>query len=162
MARKHGVKICFDPNLRLKLWSANEAREVLWNLARSADYFLPGLDELKLLFPDLDEEGIYRKLETLPGVVVVKAEGRAVVLEASRRQGVEWFPVRRVEDPIGAGDGFCAGFISGLLRGYSHIEAARLGNLVGSLVVQNAGDWEALPKASYVDAILQGQRHVER
>jgi 2-dehydro-3-deoxygluconokinase len=162
LARRNGVKVCLDPNLRLKLWSAAEAREVIWKLAESADYFLPGLDELKLLFPDLDEEGIYRKLETLSSVTVVKADGKAIVLETGRRQAVDWFPVRTVVDPVGAGDGFCAGFLSGLLRGFTHVEAARLGNLVGSLVVQSTGDWESLPKAPYVEAILQGQRHVER
>jgi 2-dehydro-3-deoxygluconokinase len=101
-------------------------------------------------------------LEKLPGVKVVKGDGETYILENGQRQTVEWFKVARMVDPIGAGDGFGAGFLAGVLRGYTHEEAVRLGNFVGSLVVQGPGDWESLPKASYVDAILQGQKHIER
>src|SRR5690606_28633446 len=46
VAKQHGLQICFDPNLRLKLWDIEEARRELLKLAEFADYFLPGLDEL--------------------------------------------------------------------------------------------------------------------
>lgn len=162
LARKHGVKVCFDPNLRLKLWDVNEARKVILELAELADYFLPGMDELKHLFPGQEEEQILKTLESLSAVTVVKGDGETTVLEGGQRQVVPWFKVKHMVDPIGAGDGFCAGFLAGLLRGENHVEAVRLGNLLGSMVVQGPGDWESLPKASYVEAILQGQKHIER
>lgn len=39
IAKDAGVKVSFDPNLRLKLWSIEEAREVLLPFAADADYF---------------------------------------------------------------------------------------------------------------------------
>ena len=39
IAKQAGVKVSFDPNLRLKLWSAEKARPVLLRLAEQADYF---------------------------------------------------------------------------------------------------------------------------
>lgn len=38
----------------------------------------------------------------------------------------------------------------------------RLGNLVGSLVVQMVGDWEGLPTRAEADAVLNNVAHVER
>lgn len=163
LARKHGVKVSFDPNLRLKLWSIEEAREVLLPLAAEADYFLPGLDELKLLYATEDVDAIFNKLHELGNVCVVKGGDNVTYLvEQGRVTPVPYFRVDRVVDTVGAGDGFCAGFLSGLLRGISHEEAVRLGNLLGSMVIQTEGDWQGLPTSAQVDARLSSKAHVER
>lgn len=163
IARRHGVKVCFDPNLRLKLWGLDEARPVLLAMAEEADYFLPGLDELKLLYETEDFEQIVARLNRLSAVSVVKGgDNETYLVEGGQVRSVPYFPVERVVDPVGAGDGFCAGFISGLLKGYSHMEAIRLGNLVGSLVIQYEGDWEGAPTWEQVQAVLNNEKHVER
>ncbi|PYI50643.1 sugar kinase [Paenibacillus flagellatus] len=163
IARKHGVRVCFDPNLRLKLWSAAEARNVLLALAEEADYFLPGLDELKLLYETDDFEQIVSRLSRLKAVSVVKGgDDRTFLVENGNVTSVPYFKAERVVDTVGAGDGFCAGFLVGLLKGYSHAEAVRIGNLIGSMVVQAAGDWEGLPTWAEVQAALNNETHVER
>lgn len=162
IAKKHGVKVCFDPNLRLKLWSAEEARETILEYARLADYFLPGLDELRHLFGTEDVTAHIQRLHELSAVSVVKGDGLTYVVENSEVHTVEWFKAERFVDPIGAGDGFAAGFIAGILQGKSPEDAARMGNLVGSLVVQEQGDWEALPTREHVESVLNNQQHVER
>ncbi|MBB6669089.1 sugar kinase [Cohnella nanjingensis] len=163
IAKASGVPVLFDPNLRLKLWSLDEARSVLLPLAREADYFLPGLDELKLLYETEDFETIVQRLRELPGVSIVKGgDEETYYVDREQVTAVPYFKARQVVDPIGAGDGFCAGFLSGLLRGWAPVEAVRLGNLVGSMVVQVEGDWEGLPTGSDVDALLGKQAHIER
>lgn len=163
IARKHGVKVSFDPNLRLKLWSLEEARKVLLPLAEEADYFLPGLDELKLLYETDDFEDIVKRLNRLSAVTILKgADDKTYVLEKGNLTAVPYFKAEQVVDTVGAGDGFCAGFLTGLLKGYSHEEAVRLGNLIGSLVIQMEGDWEALPTWDQVDSILHNRAHIER
>ena len=163
IAKKHGVKVSFDPNLRLKLWSLEEARKVLLPLAEEADYFLPGLDELKLLYETDDFEDIVNRLNRLPAVTILKgADDKTYVLEKGELKAVPYFKAEQVVDTVGAGDGFCAGFLTGLLKGYSHEEAVRLGNLIGSLVIQMEGDWEALPTWDQVDSILHNRAHIER
>jgi 2-dehydro-3-deoxygluconokinase len=163
LARKHGVKISFDPNLRLKLWNIEEARPVLLELAEQADYFLPGLDELKLLYATEDVDVILDKLKNLGAVSIIKGGNEeTMILENGSLSSVPYFKVDKVIDPIGAGDGFCAGFMVGLLKGYSHKGAVKLGNLIGSMVVQLEGDWEALPTWAQVDTILGNKTHVER
>lgn len=162
MAKRNGVKVCFDPNLRLKLWTVEKAREVLLPLAEQADYFLPGLDELKLLYQTDDTEAILGKLRSLNAVVVVKGDGDNTLIDGSNTVNVPFFHVDQVVDTVGAGDAFCAGFLVGLLKEYSLEEAVRLGNLLGSLVIQFPGDWEGLPTWEKVDAVLNNKTHVER
>lgn len=163
MAKRNGVKVSFDPNLRLKLWSVEEARKTLLPLAMKADYFLPGLDELKLLYETESMDAILAKLDELPGVSVIKGgEDQTYLYNEGRLTSVPYFKAERVIDTVGAGDGFCAGFLSGLLRGYSLEEAVRLGNLIGSQVIQAVGDWEGLPTAAEIDRLLQGKGHIER
>ncbi|NHN34229.1 sugar kinase [Paenibacillus agricola] len=163
IARKHGVKVCFDPNLRLKLWSLDEARGVLLEMAKEADYFLPGLDELKLLYQTESFDEIVQHLRELSAVSIVKGgDDETYVVEKDSIQSVPYFKAEQIVDTVGAGDGFCAGFIVGLLKGYAHTEAVRLGNLIGSMVVQTEGDWEGIPTWEQVEAVLNNVKHVER
>ncbi|MFE6798493.1 sugar kinase [Paenibacillus chitinolyticus] len=162
-AKRHGVKVCFDPNLRLKLWGIGEARETLLALAEEVDYFLPGLDELQLLYETEDFDEIVGKLSKLRAVTVLKGgDNETFLIEGGCVSSVPFVKAERVVDTVGAGDGFCAGFLSGILQGKSHLEAVELGSLLGSLLVQAPGDWEGLPTREEVDAVLQGSRHIER
>ncbi|NOV02831.1 sugar kinase [Paenibacillus planticolens] len=163
IARKHGVKVSFDPNLRLKLWSIEEARPVLLELAKLSDIFLPGLDELKLLYQTEDWDVIVGKLRELSAVSIVKGgENETYVVTQDSITAVPYFKAEQVVDTVGAGDGFCAGFLVGLSKEYEYAEAVRIGNLVGSLIVQTEGDWEGTPTWEQVDAILNDVKHIER
>jgi 2-dehydro-3-deoxygluconokinase len=163
LARKHGVRVSFDPNLRLKLWSIGEARPVLLQLATLADYFLPGLDELKLLYDTDDMPSIIEQLRKLNATCIVKgADESTLWIQRDQITSIPFHPVKQVVDTVGAGDGFCAGFLSGILRGFSIVEAIRLGSVVGALVVQGAGDWESAPTWEMVEEELQLRKSVER
>lgn len=163
IAKRNGVKVCFDPNLRLKLWTIEEARETLLPIAQEADYFLPGLDELKLLYDTDDTDRIFENLHKLGCVCIVKGgEAETFVVHGGTVESVPFFPVERVVDTVGAGDGFCAGFLAGVLRGMSNVEAVRIGSLIGAMVVQVEGDWQGLPTWEQVEAVLGNKKHVER
>ncbi|MGG4034152.1 sugar kinase [Paenibacillus cisolokensis] len=163
IAREAGVAVCFDPNLRLKLWTIEEARQTLLPLAEEADYFLPGWDELRLLYDSDDFGTIADKLSALKAVTVIKGkDDRTIVLNRGQRTEVPFYPAERVVDTVGAGDGFCAGFLAGILKGMPPEEAVRLASIVGSLVVQMRGDWEALPEWPLVEQRLNNKAWVER
>ncbi|MFC4596703.1 sugar kinase [Cohnella hongkongensis] len=163
IAKSSGTKVVFDPNLRLKLWGLDEARRTLLELAEEADYFLPGLDELKLLYDTEDFDEIVARLRGLKAQTILKGGNEETyVVRPDKVEAVPYFRAKHFVDPIGAGDGFCAGFLSGLLRGFDPVESVRLGNLVGSLVVQMVGDWEGLPTRAETDAVLNNVAHVER
>lgn len=147
MAKKNGVKISFDPNLRFKLWGKREMKESLIDIISKVDIVLPGLDEAKVLLGLEDLESIAENFLKLgPKIVVIKlgADG-AFVANNEIKERVEAYQVERVVDPIGAGDGFAAGFISALIKNYNLIEATKLANAVGAFATTVIGDVEGLP-----------------
>lgn len=163
IAKEAGVRISFDPNLRLKLWSIEEARETLLPLVEDADFFLPGWDELRMLYQTEDYNEVKDKLAKLKAISIVKGMGDAtIVLDKGQETSVPFYPAEQVVDTVGAGDGFCAGFLAGILKGMSPVEAVRLASINGSLVVQMRGDWEALPEWGVVEQRMSAKAWVER
>ncbi|KWX86230.1 2-dehydro-3-deoxygluconokinase [Paenibacillus riograndensis] len=162
-AKKHGTAVIFDPNIRWKLWDRDEAGRVLNELAGLADYVLPGIEEGRFLTGGhTPEEIAERLLERGAGAVAMKLGGDGAYY--SSREGsayVPGFPVKRLTDPMGGGDGFAAGFISGLLQGEALPAAVRRGNAVGSIVVGVSGDVEGLPTRREADALLEGGNEAE-
>jgi 2-dehydro-3-deoxygluconokinase len=148
MARAAGVRVVLDPNIRYKLWSAQEARATLRDLAAKADVVLPGADEAELLTGASDPLTAARDLLKLgPGLVVVKlgAEG-AIAVTADRVVRVAGVALSRVVDPVGAGDAFAAGFHTAWLRNLPLEDTLALANRCGAVATTVAGDIEALPR----------------
>jgi 2-dehydro-3-deoxygluconokinase len=160
LARKHGVTVVMDPNIRLKLWSKERAREVLNRIAAQVDVVMPGMEEGEILTGETTPEGVARKLlrQGAQAAVIKLGERGAFYMTADGMQEyVDGFPVAQVIDPIGAGDGFAAGFLSGLIRGWTYREAVRLGNRVGAYAVTVPGDVEGYPYWSQIAPDQQNQ-----
>ncbi len=156
VARAHGRTIGFDPNLRPTLWPSREAmREAVNDLAAHADWVLPGLEEGRLLTGLDTPQAIarfYRERGAQRVVLKLGPEG-AYYDDAQAGTGfVPAFPVARVVDTVGAGDGFMVGVTSALLEGRSLPEAARRGAWIGARAVQVRGDTEGLPTRAELDA----------
>ncbi len=163
LARKAGVLVSFDPNIRQKLWPPEEARPVLLSLLAEVDLVLTGAGEAELLAGEADPEAAARKLlEAGPSLVVVKqgAQGALAVSEdvAAERGALSV----DVVEPIGAGDAFNAGFLAGQLRGWDLDASLRLGNVAGALAMTAPGDVEGLPTWAEAEAYLRGAVPVER
>lgn len=160
IAKKHNVKIVFDPNIRLKLWSKEEAKEVLTQIAKEADVILPGLDEGELITGKTTPEEIAKELSFgKDKIIIVKLGEKGAYYESGSEKGyVEGFQVSQIVDPVGAGDGFAAGVISGILRNDPIPQAVRRGNAVGAIVVGVNGDVEGLPSHDEVEQMLNGQK----
>jgi 2-dehydro-3-deoxygluconokinase len=148
LMREAGRSVSFDPNLRPSLWpSAQAMREGINELAVLAHWVLPGVEEGRLLTGRDTPEGVaafYRER----GVqrVVVKLGPEGAYYDGPEGSGrVPGFPVRRVVDTVGAGDGFAVGVISGLLEGLDIRAAVARGAWIGARAVQVLGDTEGLP-----------------
>lgn len=153
VAKAHNVTVVFDPNIRLKLWSREEAQKVLIDIASHCDIVLPGLEEGQIITGEKSHDGIARKLLALgPKLVVIKLGARgAYYANNQEAELVPGFPVEQIIDPIGAGDAFAAGLLSGLLRGWMIPDAVKLANRVGAYALTVAGDVEGLPFWSQVN-----------
>lgn len=159
LARKHGVQVVFDPNLRRKLWNDEEAREVLTRLCGMADIVLAGISEGTFLFGDGENSSgpylaeRFLQLGCKAAILKLGAEG-AYYSTGMEQKRVPGFKVDHVADPVGAGDGFAAGVLSGLLDGLSLEEAVRRGCAIGAAVVTVNGDIEGLPDRELLAAFM--------
>lgn len=161
---EHGVALSLDPNLRHRLWSPDEMRETLVPMFEHADVVMPGVEEGETLFGTDDPDAIAdASLDAGADVALVKlgAEG-ALVASDGVRERVPGYPVEDVVDPVGAGDGFAAGFLSGQLDGESLVESVRRGNAVGAFAVTVTGDVEGFPTAAELERFLEGEEGVTR
>lgn len=167
IAKKQGLMIVFDPNLRLKLWSEEKAKQVLNEIAKEADVILPGLDEGQFM-TGLDKvEDVASALsdDGSKTVIIKLGSNGAYVHSKDEQEYVSGFPVAQVVDPVGAGDGFAAGIISGLLREEPLQKTVKRANAIGAMVVGMKGDIEGLPTLDAVERFMepnQEQRDVKR
>ncbi len=161
LARKYGQKIVFDPNIRLKLWRLDEMKEILLDIISRVDIVLPGFDEGKLLLGIEDPYLIIDEFLNIgPQVVVLKmGEAGAILGTKEGKRKVPGFKVDKIVDPIGAGDGFAAGFVGGQVKGYDLFESVRLANAIGAFALTVKGDVEGFPTWEELEIFL-GKREV--
>lgn len=152
-ARAQGTRVSFDVNFRPGLWTSTAAALPLLELARQADVVFVGTDEAIALWGSDDLDGLSQLLDE--SVVVVKdGEQGATVLHARGREFVPSLKVA-VNERIGAGDAFAAGWLSGMLRGLPHRQRLRLGHLAAGRALSSTADYSVLPNKEWVGAVLQ-------
>lgn len=158
MAKEHGVMVSFDPNIRRKLWGKTDYAPLIRELTLQSEIVLLGLDEAQALFGTRDVHEVLDILfrEGCARYVAVKDGGEgAWVADQTIREKIPPYPCKPIE-PIGAGDGFNAGFLAGLLQGKDVVTAGRMGGICGALATQVPGDVEGYPDAIQMDAALSG------
>jgi 2-dehydro-3-deoxygluconokinase len=144
IARAGGIRVSLDVNHRTRLWSPDAAAQVLAPLARSADVVVASEDELPLVASGPEE-----LLQAGVSIVAVKRGPDGASLHRSDGTAVDQAAVAvNAVDPVGAGDAFCAGLLSGLLDDLDTEEVLGRAVLLGGFAVSTYGDWEGLPTRS--------------
>jgi 2-dehydro-3-deoxygluconokinase len=153
IAKENGITVSFDPNIRLKLWSIEEAKPVLLEIAGMSDIILPGISEGEMLLGLSDEKEIAAKFIEMGCRIAAVKLGADGCYVADKNGGtyVKGFKVEHLVDTVGAGDGFAAGFLSGVLQGMELPECGQFGNGVGAMATLVQGDMEGYP---YLDQLL--------
>lgn len=161
--KRNGRTVSFDPNLRPSLWNSQaEMVKEINAAAFQANYVLPGITEGEILTGYTDPRDIASfYLEKGVELVVIKLGPEGAYYKTALEEGtIQGFPVKEVVDTVGAGDGFAAGIISGLIEGLSLKEIVVRGNAIGSLAVQTPGDHDGYPNKKqllqYLKNNLQG------
>ncbi len=166
IAREAGLLISFDPNLRLNLWpDADAARAAMqsgWSLAH---VIKASEEELEFLSQtaDLTEPARTVWHDDLCVLIITRGKAGCRYVTATFNGDVPGFNVT-VTDTTGAGDGFVAGLLKGLLeQPDAHADENRLravcryANAVGALTTIQRGAIPALPTAEQVEAFLSKQ-----
>jgi fructokinase len=162
-AEEQGLWISYDPNLRLALWpSAQHAREGMLQAWPSAHVIKVSQEELAFLSGEDDWTQAARKLwhDRLRLLVVTAGPHGCHYATRTARGHVPTYEIEPI-DTTGAGDGFVAGLLAGLLENEHawekvHIleEVLRLANAVGALTTTRRGAIPALPTRAEVSALL--------
>lgn len=162
-ARKQGILVCFDPNIRRKLWSEERAKNVLEPLLALSDIVLLGIDEAELLLGVSTPPEIVSALRKrdVRWIGIKQGEKGAYVADQNSEISISPYPVT-VVDTIGAGDAFNAGFLAGLLENKAIEICGKMGALMGALAVSSYGDFEGLPNRSSFDSIFDNKQEASR
>lgn len=161
-ARKYGIKKSFDLNIRRKLWSEAQARSVLEPLAKDVDLLIGGEDEYCAVFGTSDPQQALQIAASRGNALAIMTKGPELLTYAVEGQFTTVTPpVVQSVDPVGSGDAFTSGVISGLLGGLSVADAIKQGTISGARVASQFGDWAGLPSGRggiteqrFVDEIL--------
>lgn len=164
LAKSNGVKISFDPNIRLRMWSKEEARKVLSEILPHVDILLAGDEEMEIILGEKDPGIIIEKAKELGIPFIAIKQGDKGSVGYLKGNVVAAPPVKaaKVVDTVGAGDGFNAGIIYGILQDWPLEKTLHFANTIGSMVVSVKGDNEGLPYLQDVQARLGEVERIER
>lgn len=161
-ARQNHMLFSFDPNLRPQLWGDKEAMiQYMNDMAGKCDIFLPGFKEAKILIGESDPQKIGETYLNMGAkTVIIKLGGKGAYYATKGECGfVEGFPVTKIVDTVGAGDGFAAGVLTALKENLPLKEAIRRGNAVGAIQVMSRGDNDGLPTVQELNDFMNGKQN---
>lgn len=145
--------LSFDVNYRPGLWEPEVAAKELLRIARSADVVFVGLDEARTLW-GVGSAASLRELIGSSGSLIVKDADRDAM--SFTEAGVTRSPAFAVDvvEPVGAGDAFAAGWLSGLLRGLDETRRLVFGHTLAASVLTSVADHGDLPSPADLRAAL--------
>lgn len=137
-AREAGMTVSVDPSSTPLLESVGTERFLLWT--SGADLCFPNLGEGSLLSGARDADSIARGLLSSYRAVALKLGAGGALYAAGSGETLS-LPASEVEvaDTTGAGDAFCAGFLSAWVAGGSARDSLARGVFVAGKVVESFG-----------------------
>jgi 2-dehydro-3-deoxygluconokinase len=188
VAKQSGAIVSYDLNFRSKLWSSAKAIEVTKKLMPFVDviigneedfqkvlgFEIEGADEnLKSLPVEGYKKMVKKVVAAFPNVQAVGTTLREVVSGSVNNwsaiiyyDGVFYesrkFSNLEIEDRVGGGDGFCSGFIYGLLHGLSSQECVDMGAAHGALLQSTRGDTSMVTMDEITHVMKGGSARIKR
>lgn len=153
LAKESNTRVSFDSNLRLRLWTLDEARAGISHAIQLSDLFLPSLDDMTSLTGLSDPNDIIDWSHKTGAKQVVLKLGKNGALISDTETGIRThlagISVQAI-DATGAGDCFCGNLLARLALGDSLIDATAYANTAAALTVQGWGAVASLPHATEV------------
>lgn len=140
--------IAFDPNFRPQLWNdSKKGKKIVKTVIAKADLIKPSLDDAYYLYGKDNPHNYLKKYHSDGAKIVVLSLGKnGILLSDSKTKPLE-IPAfsEKVVDVTGAGDSFWAGFLTGILKGFSLKKAAQIGNAAAAFKIQARGALSSVP-----------------
>ncbi|WAH36037.1 sugar kinase [Alicyclobacillus dauci] len=160
------IPISFDVNLRLKLADLSAWKQTIGDLVPYVTWLLLGDTEAEALYGTSDARVVeeYVRGQGFRGAGVVLKEGArgATASQNGQVAHVDALQVHQIIDTVGAGDGFNAGWIAGMVNGWEIERALYLGAVVGAYAIASAGDSSGYPMLEEAMNHLDGRETIAR
>jgi len=165
LARRAGVPVVFDINLRPTLWSdLASARPACEKVAQHSTLVKLSLDDASGLYGStVTPDAAIETMLSLGASSVVLTDGeRGCWFSSGSPASATFVPAFRVEavEPTGAGDAFTAAIIARSLAttwAPLSVEDVRYAAAAGALATTRPGAWDGLPNRAQLDSFLARQ-----
>jgi adenosine kinase len=133
------IPMIFDPGQITPLFSKEDLLEIL----NKSEILIGNSFEISQVLKktDLDEQNILNHVKAI--IKTKGSEGSELILkrdsEELSRNEIPIAAPKNIVDATGAGDGYRAGILTGLILNMDLLEACRLGSILGSFVVETNG-----------------------
>jgi len=187
-AHEAGTIVSYDLNFRSKLWSSKKAIEVTKKLVPYIDVLIGNEedfqkvlgfevegagDDLKSLPVDGYKKMVEKVVKTFPHIKAVGTTLREVVSGlVNNWSAIMYYDGRfyesrkymnlEIEDRVGGGDGFCSGFVYGLLHDMTPRECVDLGAAHGALLQTTRGDTSMVTMDETMHVMKGGSARIKR
>lgn len=165
ICKQQDIAISFDPNIRLTLWRGQDYSDLLINIINRANYVMMGLKEAEYLFHLTDPVTIHNFLfknnSSLKYLALKDGANGAYVSSPDEQHFIPPYPCRSI-DPVGAGDAFNAGFLTGILEDQPLQTCGNMAAICGALCTQTFGDIEGLPDKQTLSRYLNNTTDIYR
>ncbi len=152
IARAHGTKVSYDTNLRLNLWTLEEARATVEAFLPLADIVLPSDDEAQTLLGLTEDGAILDHFQSAGAeIVILKRGARGPVLSCGGTRLTVPVPMVEALDSTGAGDSFAGGFLAYWVETGDVALSARRAAQVAAGTVSGYGAVDPIP---HRDAVI--------
>lgn len=162
LAHKNNIMVTFDHNPRPILWKNQEEMISTTNkLACKCDIVMPGLSEGRLFTKKHTKEDIadFYLNQGVSKVIIKLGDTGSYMKErlsdGSYREFISPSFEVKVVDTVGAGDGFAAGILSGLLEHLDNEKILERANAIGAIQVMNLSDNAGLPTISKLNKFIK-------
>lgn len=162
-AKKHGVVIVFDLDYRPYTWTSPEETAVYYNLAaEKCDIILGTREEFDMMEkfehnPEKDDHITAAKwFDYSAKIVIIKhgKEGSIAYTPDGVGHRAKSFPAKVVKT-FGAGDSYAAGFIYGVMQGWTLEKSMEYGSAAACIVISSHSCSDAMPTADQVDEYIE-------
>ncbi len=150
-AKRQGIPISFDPNVRKELLNEKMKRTLI-AISKTASYLMLSNEDAASLFGD--PEAACRELSRDRVVILKKGAMGSEIYHKEERKTVPAIRVHE-EDPTGAGDWYNGAFLAMIEQGESVESAAKLASAAAAISVSKIGPMEGPYSRSEVLELLK-------
>jgi 5-dehydro-2-deoxygluconokinase len=162
-AKKHGAVIAFDLDYRPYTWTSPEETAAYYNLAaEKCDIILGTREEFDMMErfeqnpQHSDQVTAAKWFDHSAKIVIIKhgKDGSIAYTQDGVGHRAQSFPAKVVKT-FGAGDSYAAGFLYGVMQGWTLEQSMQFGSAAACIVISSHSCSDAMPSAEQVHDYIQ-------